>query len=230
MLIAASLCTHAGHAAHKDRTEQIKRMRTYHLAHLEPVLLEQDKMTLSFDAFDQHYQVELSRELHKYPSNVKHTKVNPEFHGPLSSLNESCHWQGRVVNFDGVSVISASFCQRRGIRARISAFNEILIIKPSAYYLDLAKDALAHHAVEDEVLMYRVSDFDRPKITGTEGVEMQADDVLMDHGLNMRRRLYTSTSPGQTEITVLIGPVRTANYQSDYGDNWYFQLFSDTQV
>ena len=71
-LIAASLCACAGHAAHKDRAEQ-------------------DKMTLSFDAFDQHYEVELPRELHKSPSNVKHTKAHPEFHGPLSTLKESCH-------------------------------------------------------------------------------------------------------------------------------------------
>ena len=228
-LTTTLLCAYAVHSAHKDRAEQIKRMKTYQTAHLDPVLVEQDKMTLSFDAFDQHYEVELSREIYKASSNVKHTNVPREVHGPLSSLKESCHWQGRVVNYEGASVVSASFCKGRGIRARISAFNEILIIKPSAYYLDLAKDALAHHAVEDEVLMYRVSDFDRPKITGTEGVEMQADDILMDHGEDMRRRLYTSSSPGQTEITVLIGPVRTANYQSDYGDNWYSQLFADTQ-
>lgn len=84
--------------------------------------------------------------------------------------------------------------------------------------------------------MYRMSDFDRPEITGTEGVEMvvdevtmEADDVLRNHEVNMRRRLYTSSSPAQTEVSVLIGPVRTANYQSDYGENWYATLFADTQ-
>lgn len=161
-------------------------------------------------------------------SNVKHTNVKQELHGALTSIKDSCHFHGRVVNDEGESIVSASFCEGRGIRARISAFNEILIIKPSAYYLDLAKDALGDHSVSDEVLMYRVSDFDHPKITGTEGVAMAADDVLMAQGTNMRRRLYSSSDPAQTEISVLIGPVRTANYQSDYGDNWYDNLYSDT--
>merc|ERR1719295_2470041 len=137
-------------------------------------------MTIDFDAFGQHYAVELKRQTHAAPSNVTHTNVAEEVHGPVSSVKESCHWQGSVSNDEGTSVVSASLCEGRGIRARISAFNEILIIKPSAYYLDLAKDALQNHTLEDEVLMYRMSDFDRPKITGTEGVEMVVDEVTME--------------------------------------------------
>ena len=178
-LTTALLCAYAVHSAHKDRAEQIKRMKTYQLAHLEPVLVEQDKATISFDAFEQHYEVELSRKIDKASSNVKHTNVRPEDLGPLSSVKESCHWQGRVVNYEGASVVSASFCRGRGIRARISAFNEILIIKPSAYYFDLAKDALAGHVVGDEVLMYRMSDFNRPEITGTEGAEISS--IIVTH-------------------------------------------------
>ena len=166
-------------------------------------------MTLDFDAFGQHYEVELRRQSHAAPSNVVHTNVAEEVHGVVSSVEESCHWQGSVLNDERVSVVSASLCAGRGIRARILAFNETLIIKPSAYYLDVAKDALADHSVDDEVLMYRMSDFDRPEITGTEGVsdyvEHETDDVMMGEGDEMRRRLYSSYSPGNTEITVLIG-------------------------
>merc|ERR1719474_2642603 len=183
---------------------------------------------MAFEAFGQHYEAELTRQVDRAPSGVKHTNVEEAVHGVVSSIKESCHWQGRVTNFEGTSIVSASFCEGRGIRARISAFDQILNIKPSAYYLDLAKDAAMDHSMEDEVLMYRMSDFDRPKIMGTEGVSdyvMMDDDDIKEDG---RRRLYSSSSPGNTEITVLIGPVRTANYKSDYGTNWYSQLFSDT--
>jgi len=203
-------------------------MKQYETAHLEPVAVDENTMTMAFDAFGQHYEVELTRQVDRAPSGVKHTNVEEAVHGVVSSIKESCHWQGRVTNFEGTSIVSASFCEGRGIRARISAFDQILNIKPSAYYLDLAKDAAMDHSMEDEVLMYRMSDFDRPKIMGTEGVSdyvMMDDDEIKEDG---RRRLYSSSSPGNTEITVLIGPVRTANYKSDYGTNWYSQLFSDT--
>ena len=260
----ALLSVYVVRAAHKDLGEQIKRMNSYETTHLSPVLVDEDTMTIDFDAFGQHYAVELKRQTHAAPSNVTHTNVAEEVHGPVSSVEESCHWQGSVSNDEGVSVVSASLCSGRGIRARISAFDEILIIKPSAYYLDLAKDALQAHGLEDEVLMYRVSEFDRPDVIGTVGVVPEADDILIEHGVDMRRRLvkndlakdqsqpssqgddllmeagyddieglrrrlYTATDPAQTEVAVIIGPARTANYQIKHGDEWYSALFFDTQ-
>merc|ERR1719474_1693153 len=183
---------------------------------------------MSFDAMGQHYEVELVRKTDMAASEVKHTNVEEAVHSAVSMVTESCYWKGRVTNFEGTSIVSASFCEGRGIRARVAAFDEILIIKPSAYYMDLEKDAAMDHSMEDEVLMYRMSDFDRPKIMGTEGVSdyvMMDDDEIKEDG---RRRLYSSSSPGNTEITVLIGPVRTTNYKNTYGSNWYSQLFADT--
>merc|ERR1719474_1401189 len=172
---------------------------------------------MSFDAMGQHYEVELVRKTDMAASEVKHTNVEEAVHSAVSMVTESCYWKGRVTIFEG-----------RGIRARVAAFDEILIIKPSAYYMDLEKDAAMDHSMGDEVLMYRLSDFDRPKIMGTEGVSdyVVADDVEDDEA--MRRRLYSSSSPGNTEITVLIGPVRVANYKNDFGTNWYSALYYDT--
>merc|ERR1719474_627163 len=182
---------------------------------------------MSFDAMGQHYEVELVRKTDMAASEVKHTNVEEAVHSAVSMVTESCYWKGRVTNFEGTSIVSAPFCEGRGIRARVAAFDEILIIKPSAYYMDLEKDAAMDHSMEDEVLMYRLSDFDRPKIMGTEGVSdyVRTADEMMVEGQDMRRRLYSSGSPGSTEILVLIGPVRTANYKADYGSNWYSQLF-----
>lgn len=75
--------------------------------------------------------------------------------------------------------------------------------------------------------MYRQSDFERPSIMGTEGVSV-ADDVQQRVDDMQRRRLYAANQPAENEVTVLIGPVRTKNYQTDYGNNWYSQLYSDT--
>lgn len=106
------LSAYTVHSAHKDRAERLNRMKQYETASLSPMDGENEhKMTLSFDAFDQHYEVELWREIQKAPSNVRHTNVRPEVHGPISSIKESCHWQGRVVNYEGTSVVSASLCE-----------------------------------------------------------------------------------------------------------------------
>lgn len=227
-LTTTLLSVYVVQSAHKDRSEQVKRMKSYITSHLQPVAVDENTMTLEFDAFDQHYEVELWRQTHATPANVVHTNVHSDVHSPVSSQEESCHFHGAVTNFEGVSVVSASLCEGRGIRARINAFDEVLIIKPSAYYLDLEKDAAGNHSLEDEVLMYRMSEFDRPhRVHG--GIPMMEDTGSQQSDDLHRRRLYASNNPAENEVTVLIGPVRTKNYQKDYGNNWYQQLYADTQ-
>jgi len=130
------------------------------------------------------------------------------------------------------SIVSASMCDGRGLRARITAFGETLIVKPSAYYLDLATDKLAKHTLESELLVYRLSDFDRPETMDADGVVFTDDLEQYTNGdvanNDERRRMYSSWDPAETEMAVVIGPVRTANYKYDYEDNWYSQLYQDT--
>jgi len=240
LLTATFFLLNTVQSAHKDRGDQIDRIKQYTISRLTPINVDDDTITMEFDAFDQHYSVEFKRQTHVTPSNVMHSNVDHNDHRPWSLSDESCHFHGRVLNTNS-SIVSASFCKGRGIRARISAFNEILIIKPSAYYLDLRKDAMANHSLDDEVLIYRLSDFERPDIMGTEGIsdyaltdELTMDDIKFgdesdDRGdRGARRRLYSSSKPAQTEVTVLIGPVRTANFKQDYGGNWYRVLYQDT--
>lgn len=204
---AALLSVNVVQSAHKDRAEQVKRMKSYVTAQLEPTVVDDNTLSFSFSAFNQIYEVELWRQTHAAPSNVVHTNVDEEVHSVVSSVEESCHFHGRVVNDESVSIVSASLCENRGLRMRISAFDEILIIKPSAYYLDIAKDAMANHSIEDEVLMYRHSDFERPSVMGTEGVAVADDFVAQKADEMQRRRLYASNNPAENEVTVLIGPV-----------------------
>jgi len=227
-LIATLFSVYVVHSAHKQRTEQLERMKSYITSYLQPVAVDEDTMTLEFDAFDQHYEVELWRQTHATPSNVEHTNVDSEVHSPLSSRQESCHFHGAVTNFEGLSVVSASLCEGRGIRARINAFDEILIIKPSAYYLDLDKDSAMTHSFEDEVLMYKMSEFEHPdRIHGGIPMEHTQDAVGQNVDDIHRRRLYAANQPAENEVTVLVGPVRTNNYKTKYPSNWYDQLYSD---
>ena len=142
-------------SAHKDRHQQMIRMKNYELLHIEPRTIDDETSLLEFDAFDQHYVVELARKHLSAPSLVVHNNVDSKDHYPLSSNDQSCHFSGKVMNTQESSIVSVSMCESRGLRARITAFGETLIVKPSAYYLDLAKDKLANHSLVDELLVYR---------------------------------------------------------------------------
>merc|ERR1719447_2337954 len=188
---ALLLCVYLARSAHRERGEQIKRMKQYELTHLFPESVDADTVSLEFDAFGQHYDVEFSRQSHVVASNVVHSNIDGVALSTLSSRTESCYFHGRVLNTDALSVVSGSFCEGRGIRARISAFGDILIIKPSAYYLDVARDAMANHSLSDEVLIYRASDFERPDIMVTDGVPPMDDAVSVAGDEPTRRRLYS---------------------------------------
>merc|ERR1719233_148197 len=179
-LISLVISAYVVNAAHKDRQEQINRMKQYSLLTLSPEIVDEDSRILEFVAFDQHYVVELTRKMDWAPSTVRHSNVEEEVHAPLSSMDESCHFTGRVLNDADDSVVSASLCDGRGLRARISAFGETLIMKPSAYYLDVEADKLGNHSLDGEVLMYRLSDFDSPQTMITDESKAPSDQSFDD--------------------------------------------------
>jgi len=231
-LVVLLSSAYVSHCAHTDRHELVSRIRNYTLLSLEPELVDADTARLSFDAFGEHYEIELWRNRAVVPSAVAHTNVDPELH---PSGSDSCHYHGRVVNAaPSASLVALSMCAGRGIRGRIVAFNETLIVGPSAYYLDLATDALGAHSVTDELLLYRESDFDRPQIVWDDDAatlsKLNPDPFDERERIESsgRRRLYSASSPATTKLAMMIGPVRVANFQSQYGSSWYDQLFAET--
>jgi len=237
-LITFIYALHLARSAHRNRHDEMNRMKQYSLLTLSPETVDEDTRIIEFEAFDQRYIVELTRKHEWAPSSVRHSNVDPDVHAPLSSQRESCHFSGRVLNDEGPSMVSASLCYGRGVRARISAFNDTVILKPSAYYLDLEKDRTANHSIYDEVLIYRLSDFEEPEIMVTERTvaddahSLHSDAITMDESAvsveGLRRRMFSASSPAYTEVTVMIGPVRTKYYQDFYGTSWYNQLYWDT--
>jgi len=219
--------TYVAHAAH-DRHEQLARITKYDLMTLTPSVSIDDTVMLEFDALDQHYSVQLTRKTEIVASNVKHPEsVDASLH---PKHTESCHFRGVVVNTDSYSLASISMCPGRGIRGRITAFGETLILQPSAYFLDLAKDAQQDYDVSDEVLAYRLSDYDYPGEIEHGAMEVES----LEGQIPIRRRLYSSSDPGMTEMVVMTGPVRRANYEAAACkagdcDTWYATLFADTQ-
>merc|ERR1719347_2049497 len=107
---------YTGEAAQKHRREQIGRMKQYSLLTLSPEIVDEHSRILEFVAFDQHYVVELTRKMDWAPSTVRHSNVEEEVHAPLSSMDESCHFTGHVLNDADDSVVSASLCNGRGLR------------------------------------------------------------------------------------------------------------------
>ena len=109
---------------------------------------------IEFDAFSHHYKIELEHNTAMRPSNIKHTNGIP-LHTVVNeyytSLTESCHYYGKVLSdtTDPLQRVSLSFCDKRGIRGEIRAFNETIIIKPSKYYLDTEYDNHNFHHITD---------------------------------------------------------------------------------
>jgi len=238
MLSALSLVVlmssiYVSHCAHKDRHKLVSRIQNYTLLRIVPEQVD-ETARLSFDAFGEHYEVELRRNNAVIPSSVAHTNVHPALH-PTAA--DSCHYHGRVLNAPTESLVALSLCPGRGIRGHIIAFNETLIVRPSAYYLDLAMDALAAHSLTDELLLYRESDYDRPLVLDDEAAAAkpfpdpfdEREQMEMHMESSGRRRLaYSSRSPAVTKLALMIGPVRVANFKADYGSAWYSQLFLET--
>jgi len=63
-------------SAHKHRAEQLQRMNQYELIHLNLQNVDDDTRSLEFNAFDQHYVVELTRKTLSAPSFVIHSNVD----------------------------------------------------------------------------------------------------------------------------------------------------------
>ena len=76
---------------------------------------------ISFDAFDQHYQVQLVRNDNMRPLALRHAtgnlaQLDEDLEQFYSHLNESCHFFGSVTNADipSISKVSLSLCPQRG--------------------------------------------------------------------------------------------------------------------
>eukprot|EP01084_Bolivina_argentea_P104443 187014_1 len=214
-------------AAHKGRKEQFSRITKYELLHLNPQdTSNPDIKTLSFDIYNQHYSIELQRNHDMIPSYTQHYNIDPTTHKHqyFSSLKESCHYQGRVLNTNSKSLVAISLCPNRGIRGTIEAFNQTLIIQPSAYYLDLQKDKYDFHNINDEVLIYKLSDFNTSDVVAINAAIIDKNKKAILNHNNNKRRLYTEANPAKVEEMIVTGPVRIKNYQDDHGDKWYQEL------
>eukprot|EP01084_Bolivina_argentea_P210601 358397_1 len=218
------------------RKVEINRIKTYEL-----IYINIDNNIVEFDAFNNHYKIQLQENIHMIPSNVKHTNGIPKhinIEPYYTSLTKSCHYYGKVLSdtTDPLQRVSLSLCNKRGIRGEIRAFNETLIIKPSKYYLDIEYDNNNFHDITDEHLVWKYSDFDHTgipnfgsinidyNIPSTTSIQSIANTI---QNKNKRRRMAYNNGYNQVELLILSDYAQTKYYRETYGNSWYEQLSSD---
>ena len=217
------------------RIEEFSRIKHYELLHVDTSEFAASNI-IAFRAFDHVYRVQLELNEHMNPSHLRHTNGNPsETDDTLEQFythkTESCHYHGTVLNTNTTSSAAISMCDKRGIRGRISAFGETIIMKPSRYYLDLQHDSTKHHEFTDEHLVFKLSDMDTTDLKHDErGV---VPDILPDADLeefipsNKRRLAAPNDGYNFVELAVMIGPYRLKTYKNIYGSKWYDEMIAD---
>eukprot|EP01084_Bolivina_argentea_P121525 215365_1 len=221
-----------------SREEEFSRIQHYELIDINTNLFESAKI-IDFTVFNQYYKIQLIPNEDLIPSKIRHTSMDinnrPEQHEHFKSLHETCHYFGNVLNTNTYSAVALSLCPKRGIRGRITAFNQTIIIKPSAHYFDFKNAIIKGHDISDQVLIYKASDFDTTNIgkarrimfpndnTRRQSILETNDNVIIQQ---QRRRLYSSSNPAYIELLIVNGPMRTTRFRNDY-DSWYSALYND---
>jgi len=236
--ILFSLIAVAKSASLKDeRDAEFTRIKQYELVYFNGIDIDsiETSNTFEFDLSNQHYKLELTLNKDMHVRNVRHTSIDInklDEHFSQKQLTKSCHYSGRVINTDNPSLTSAalSFCDKRGVRGRITAFNKTIIIYPSAYFLDKEKDSKCDHKLTDQHLIYKLSDFDTTNIGRAGAISTTYNHIsnkIPEMQSSQRRRLYNN-GLSETEMLIVSGPERTKDYQSRYGaNNWYSQMYND---
>eukprot|EP01083_Nonionella_stella_P241780 843995_1 len=222
-----------------SREEEFSRIQHYELIDINTNLFESAKI-IDFTVFNQYYKIQLLPNEDLIPSKVRHTSMDihttPKQHEYFKSLHETCHYFGNVLNTNTYSAVALSLCPKGGIRGRITAFNQTIIIKPSAHYFDFKNAIIKGHDISDQVLIYKASDFDTTNIgkahritfpndkTGKQSILETNDNVIIQE---QRRRLYSSSNPACIELLIINGPERTKRFQNNYGEGWYSKLYND---
>mgnify|MGYP002884392577 CR=1 FL=1 len=217
-----ALCTFVAVAfGTTSREEEFSRIKQYELIQIDTDSLSSSNV-IRFDAFGHHYDVELVPNADMVASEIRHN-LDPLDHADdpfFTSLTTSCHYFGRVLGVDS-SKVALSICSKRGIRGSVTAFNETVVIKPAAFYLDFEGSLERGHHESDEHLVYRQSDFDltdigRAETIGTIG-SIDSNSLSLAKDEAGRRRMAQNGGNSLVEMMIINGPIRTQNYQSSYG-------------
>lgn len=204
-----------------SREEEFSRIKEYEVIQIDTDSLSSSNV-ISFDAFGHHYDVELVPNADMVASEIRHN-LDPLDHADdpfFTSLTASCHYFGRVLGAEW-SKVALSICSKRGIRGSITAFNETVVIKPAAFYLDFEGSLKRGHHESDDHLIWRHSDFDTHDIGRAETVGvLDSNSLHLPEDAAARRRMAQNGGNSLVEMMIINGPIRTQNYQSSYGMQW----------
>eukprot|EP01083_Nonionella_stella_P066365 174713_1 len=217
------------------RKEEFQKISNHELLYIDTTNFE-PKSVIEFDAFNHHYIIKLTENKHLNPMHLRLENAYPSKDNAKDHFTPRlCHYYGAILNSNETSDFAhaaVSMCNNRGIRARVTAFGETIVIKPSKYYLDPEFDSTQHHHFDDEHLVFKLSDLKHDKIPAPPHTHHM--DKL--HGLTPgidrphRRRLGKINNGKQyVELALLIGPYRVDAYKSMYPSTWFDQIIKDHQ-
>ena len=221
------------------RDEEFSRINHYELIYFNDANIIEIEESITnifeFDLNDQHYKIKLIRNDDHHVVNIRHPSINEKLdeHFTNKTLKQSCHYYGQVLNAENPSItqVALSFCDNRGVRGRIVAFNETIEIIPSAYFLDKEKDSKCDYKFSDQHLIYKLSDFNFEGMGKFGSIKSNTEKQIKqkienDVSDKKRRRLYNG-GLSNTEMLIINGPQRTKYYQDTYPNGWYSQMISD---
>eukprot|EP01083_Nonionella_stella_P157321 510681_1 len=214
------------------RVEEFAKIQRYELVYFNTESFK-SAHTIEFNAFETNYQVQLVPNHDMIASNIRHANVNPitvssnpDHDSYFTSLKQTCHYFGHLLNTNKSSKVSLSLCNKRGIRGRIVTSNGTLIIQPSAYYLDHNKDKYGSHHINDQHLVYRLSDLNSSIVSEHDTHTDPHPHSPMDD-IPSKRRMLQNNGVSNVELLIINDAFRTQQYIHDYGDQWYEQLVAD---
>ena len=212
---------------HKD----LDRIKQYEIIKVDTSSFLSDGI-IEFDAYDQHYTVQLYPNEHLHPGKVRYTNgdyANKQGDQQLfTQLNQPCHYHGKVSNDleSNKNFAALSLCNGRGIRGMIVAFDDTLYIKPAKVYLDVNYDKSGYqHQLNDDHLVYLSSDTDNTDYHQMVLIYTAPDFASNKDQQHRQRRRMQNHEGNLVETYIISDPAYTQTFRDQYNESvWYKNL------
>eukprot|EP00486_Rosalina_sp_Unknown_P003926 CAMPEP_0201567526 /NCGR_PEP_ID=MMETSP0190_2-20130828/8030_1 /ASSEMBLY_ACC=CAM_ASM_000263 /TAXON_ID=37353 /ORGANISM="Rosalina sp." /LENGTH=910 /DNA_ID=CAMNT_0047987601 /DNA_START=76 /DNA_END=2808 /DNA_ORIENTATION=+ len=222
VLLHACICYGAIQSLVEQKQEEFDSIGKYELIYLNLDQFESSNI-IELDAYGQHYKVQLTRN-HQIAPNVNHQTENGLIKREPA---QSCHYHGKVLNYDGKSVVAISLCDKYGVRGMIRAFDDELWIQPADYYLDI-ENTRKTFKFTDQHLVYKLSDYnmsEKEKAFGLNFISTKESIGNTHEQLSDRRRLASFNSGDNVVEIYILADKSFVDYFKGAAEDWYSLLY-----
>eukprot|EP01084_Bolivina_argentea_P308058 532571_1 len=184
--------------------KRVNQFDSYNLVYINLDQLNRTNL-IEFKFQGQHYQIHVEKNNQLSPI-INHQTTN-ELIVRYSLPQQSCHYHGTVLNYDGKSAVALSLCDGKGITGLINAFGQEIYIYPFQYDLNAHNSTYNHNLIHKH-LIYKSQNY----------LEYQP----------RKRRLQTPYNNGDNvvEIYTLADPSFVNHFKNTDGNNWYSAVYN----